>query len=75
MLCDKIRKWADCLSDSQVQEEVNKKQKASTANTDIFPQYFMKLLEDFNYLPCLSYKKRQVKMNLLKNEDLRSESN
>ena len=39
----------------------SKKQKSSNVNTDGFPQYFMKLIEVFKYLPYLGYRKRLVK--------------
>ena len=39
----------------------NKKQNTSTANADVLPQYFMKILEEFKDLPYLGYRKRQNK--------------
>ena len=35
--------------------------KESTANTIFFPQYFIKILEEFNHIPYMVYRKRQVK--------------
>ena len=37
------------------------KQKARTIITDIFPQYFMKLLEEFKDLIYIGYRNKQVK--------------
>ena len=37
------------------------KQKARTDISDIFPKYFIKLLEAFTDLPCLRYREKQVK--------------
>ena len=39
----------------------NKKHKAVTENTDVVPQYFMRILEEFKDVPSLRYSKRQVK--------------
>ena len=39
----------------------NNKKKVRTANNDTFPQYFMRLLGQFKYIPYIGYRKRQVK--------------
>ena len=36
------------------------RKKSRTSITDIVSQYFMKLLENFKYLPYLGYRKKQV---------------
>ena len=45
---------------------LNKKHKARNANTEVFPQYFMKIIEDFKDITYLVYRRRQVKIILLK---------
>ena len=39
----------------------NKKHKERNANTEVVPQYFMKILKEFKDIPYLVYWRRQVK--------------
>ena len=45
----------------RTRRRLNKKQNSRTSITDISSQYFMKLLEEFKYLPYLCYRKKLVK--------------
>ena len=43
------------------QEEYHRRENTRTYSTDIDPQDFMKLLEEFKDLPYLGYRNKQVK--------------
>ena len=44
-----------------IRRRLNNKQKGRTTNSDIFPQYFMKVIESFKDLTHLCQRKKWVK--------------